>query len=319
MDARRGGGDSLDQPGRRPIDRRPQKEFRVALSVLPRRPWERWRARPGWRPDGPSSGSSTTARPTGPSSSSGDARRVSSALRSEVARRRLAKTPEHTPAMSEQKELLRHAEASLREAEAKILLVKKWEPVLQQAVLEYPGQHPPDLRPRRRPASPTPMHLLGQLVDILEAYRPNRAPVGRTARARIGIRTDRGGDPRSGRGRTAFGRVGARGRGGNDPGARRPRTDRLIQTDIVGGPRPMPNANVMAGSNRLRHAHPGGRRAAGWPPRSTWNDVGPAAVRGAVPQAARPGDRRGGDRARRSSPRSSTGSAATYPIGVASK
>ncbi len=56
--------------------------------------------------------------------------------RAEVARRRLAKTPEHTPAMSEQKELLRVAENALREAEAKIVLIKKWEPALQQAVLE---------------------------------------------------------------------------------------------------------------------------------------------------------------------------------------
>ena len=55
-------------------------------------------------------------------------REAVASARAEVSRRQLAKTPEHTPAMSEQKELLRKAEAGLREAEAKVVLVKKWEP-----------------------------------------------------------------------------------------------------------------------------------------------------------------------------------------------
>ncbi|WP_435008101.1 hypothetical protein P12x_005376 [Tundrisphaera lichenicola] len=100
--------------------------------------------------------------------------RVASA-RSEVARRRLAKTPEHNPAMSEQKELLRVAEASLREAEAKAILVKKWEPMLQQAVLEFQAsiRRISDLAAGDIPRA---MHLLGRLVDALEAYTRTAPP-----------------------------------------------------------------------------------------------------------------------------------------------
>src|SRR4051794_2079332 len=100
-----------------------------------------------------------------------------SSARSEVARRRLAKTPEHTPAFSEQKELLRAAEAALREAEAKVALIKKWEPALQQAVLELHASI-------RRIADlagtdiPRASHLLGRLVDALEAYLREPTPSG---------------------------------------------------------------------------------------------------------------------------------------------
>ncbi|MCA1695290.1 MAG: hypothetical protein LC749_11460, partial [Actinobacteria bacterium] len=59
--------------------------------------------------------------------------------RSEVFRRKLAKTDDYTPALSEQKELLRKAEASLQDAVFRAGLVKKWESALQQAVLEYQG------------------------------------------------------------------------------------------------------------------------------------------------------------------------------------
>ncbi len=94
--------------------------------------------------------------------------RVASA-RSEVARRRLMKTADSTPAISEQKEILRQAEASLREAESKIVLLRKWEPILQQAVLEYRAG-------TRRIADlagggvPRALHLLTRLVDALEGY-----------------------------------------------------------------------------------------------------------------------------------------------------
>jgi hypothetical protein len=97
--------------------------------------------------------------------------------RAEVARRRLAKTPEHTPAMSEQKELLRRAEARLREAEMKVALIKKWEPALQLAVLELYAS----IR-RIGDLSGTDIArasmLLGRLVDALEAYVREAPPTG---------------------------------------------------------------------------------------------------------------------------------------------
>jgi hypothetical protein len=100
-----------------------------------------------------------------------------SSARAEVARRKLAKTPEYTPAFSEQKELLRKAEAGLREAEAKVALIKKWEPALQQAVLElYAGiRRIGDLAGTDIPRASM---LLERLVDALEAYVREAPPSG---------------------------------------------------------------------------------------------------------------------------------------------
>ena len=97
--------------------------------------------------------------------------------RAEVARRRLAKTPEHTPAFSEQKELLRKAEAGLREAELKVALIKKWEPALQLAVLELHAsiRRIGDLSGADVPRGSM---LLGRLVDALEAYLRETPPTG---------------------------------------------------------------------------------------------------------------------------------------------
>jgi hypothetical protein len=87
----------------------------------------------------------------------------------EVFRRKLAKTDDYSPAMSEQKELLRRAQASLEDAERRATLVKKWEPALQQAALEYKAS----TRRIKNMASgdvPRAMILLDKLIDALEAY-----------------------------------------------------------------------------------------------------------------------------------------------------
>jgi hypothetical protein len=96
-------------------------------------------------------------------------RELVSQAQAEVFRRKLGKTADYTPAMSEQKELLRKAEAGLREAEARAALVKKWEPALQQAVLEYHGS----IRRIKDLASgdvPRALIALGCMIDALEAY-----------------------------------------------------------------------------------------------------------------------------------------------------
>lgn len=100
-----------------------------------------------------------------------------SSARAEVARRMLAKTPENTPAMSEQKELLRKAEAALREAEAKVVLIKKWEPALQLGVLELHA----GIRRISDLAGTDVVRasmLLGRLVEALEAYVLEAPPSG---------------------------------------------------------------------------------------------------------------------------------------------
>jgi hypothetical protein len=97
--------------------------------------------------------------------------------RAEVMRRKMAKTPEHTPAFSEQKELLRKAEAGLHEAEAKVALIKKWEPAIQQAVLEL---HAGIRRISDLSGTDTARAslLLERIVDALEAYTRVAAPTG---------------------------------------------------------------------------------------------------------------------------------------------
>lgn len=98
---------------------------------------------------------------------------------SEVFRRKLAKTADNTPAMSEQKELLRKAEAALKDAEYRVTLVKKWEPALQQAVLEYQAT-------TRRISNlaggdvPRAMAVLERMIIALEAYLNLTSPSGPT-------------------------------------------------------------------------------------------------------------------------------------------
>ncbi len=97
--------------------------------------------------------------------------------RSELFRRQLAKTPEYSPSCSEQKENLRKAEERLHEAEMRAALVKKWEPALQQAVLEYHGS----IRRIKDLSSgdvPRAMVRLSRMIDALEAYLRVAPPSG---------------------------------------------------------------------------------------------------------------------------------------------
>ena len=92
-----------------------------------------------------------------------------SQAKAEVFRRKLAKTADYTPSMSEQNELLRRAEVSLQDAETRAALVKKWEPALQQAALEYRAS----TRRISNFASGDVLRaaaLLDRLIDALEGY-----------------------------------------------------------------------------------------------------------------------------------------------------
>jgi hypothetical protein len=97
--------------------------------------------------------------------------------KAEVFRRKLAKTADYTPSMSEQQELLRRAEASLQDAETRAALVKKWEPALQQAALEYRASN----RRISNFASGDLLRaaaLLDRLIDALEGYLHVALPTG---------------------------------------------------------------------------------------------------------------------------------------------
>jgi hypothetical protein len=111
-------------------------------------------------------------------------REAVAAAQAEVFRRKLAQSRDHTPAYSEQKEILRKAEANLRDAEMRAALVKKWQPALQQAVLEYRAS-------TRRMADisrgdvPRAMAVLVKMIDALEAYLRVAPPSGVSAPSRL--------------------------------------------------------------------------------------------------------------------------------------
>jgi hypothetical protein len=97
--------------------------------------------------------------------------------RADVFRRNLQKRPDHNPAMSEQKEALRKAEASLQDAEKRLVLVRKWQPMLRHAVLEYHAsvQRLKDLAAGDVPSG---VNLLTRIIDALEAYLQVAPPSG---------------------------------------------------------------------------------------------------------------------------------------------
>ncbi len=97
--------------------------------------------------------------------------------KAEVFRRRLRKTPEYSPSLSEPMEILRRAEASLQDAEKRLLQVRKWQPLFYQAVLEYHGsiQRIKDLAASDVPRALT---VLTRMIDALEAYLRVTPPPG---------------------------------------------------------------------------------------------------------------------------------------------
>jgi hypothetical protein len=99
------------------------------------------------------------------------------AAKSEVFRRQLQKKPDYSPSMSEPMEILRKAEASLQEAEKRLTMVRKWQPLFQQAVLEYHGSIQ---RIKELAAADVPraVNLLSRLIDALEAYLQLAPPSG---------------------------------------------------------------------------------------------------------------------------------------------
>ena len=100
--------------------------------------------------------------------------------RAEVFKRNLQKRADYTPPMSEQKENLRKAEASLQDAEKRLAAVKKWQPLFRQAVLEYHGSIQ-RLKDAAAGDLPLAVNLLTRLIDSLEAYLRVTAPSGAVA------------------------------------------------------------------------------------------------------------------------------------------
>ena len=105
------------------------------------------------------------------------AARAGALARAEVFKKNLQKRPDYNPPMSEQKENLRKAEASLQDAEKRLAAVKKWQPLFKQAVLEYHAsvQRIKDLAAGDIPRA---VNLLSRMIDSLEAYLRVAPPSG---------------------------------------------------------------------------------------------------------------------------------------------
>ena len=69
------------------------------------------------------------------------------------------------------------AEASLQDAEKRLILVRKWQPALQQAAIEY---HASVQRLKYMASSEVPraVALLAKIVEALEAYLQVHPPAG---------------------------------------------------------------------------------------------------------------------------------------------
>jgi hypothetical protein len=97
--------------------------------------------------------------------------------RADVFRRNIQKRPGYDPPMSEQKEALRKAEASLQDAEKRLVMVRKWQPTLRHAVLEYHASVQ-RLKDMAAGEAPSGVNLLTRIIDALEAYLQVAPPSG---------------------------------------------------------------------------------------------------------------------------------------------
>jgi hypothetical protein len=89
--------------------------------------------------------------------------------KAEVFKRKLQQKADYKPAMTEQVENLRKAEASLEDAHKRLTMVRKWQPAFKQAALEYHGSIQ-RLKTLASSDVPSAVNLLTRIIDSLEAY-----------------------------------------------------------------------------------------------------------------------------------------------------
>ncbi len=95
----------------------------------------------------------------------------------EVFRRKLAHAAGSSPAMSEQVENLKRAQASLHDAERRLQMVRKWQKAFQQVVLEYQASTR-RLHDLAAGGVPRAVLLLGRIIESLESYLRVAPPSG---------------------------------------------------------------------------------------------------------------------------------------------
>jgi hypothetical protein len=130
--------------------------------------------------------------------------RVSMA-RADLFRRKISQSNSDAISDTEQKEAVREAERRLREAEEKVITIKKWIPILEHALSEYRSQSQP-LGDRLSGRFAATLNLLERMLDTLDAYLA-MAPPTAPAPPRLRDRDDGAGAAVAG-----SARPGARGR-----------------------------------------------------------------------------------------------------------
>lgn len=98
-----------------------------------------------------------------------------SMARTELHRRRLSQQGSDAISDTEQKENVRNAQRKLEEAEQKVVLVKKWAPVLEHAISEYHSTSQP-LGDSLSGSLMNSLALLERMVASLDAYLATTAP-----------------------------------------------------------------------------------------------------------------------------------------------
>jgi hypothetical protein len=94
--------------------------------------------------------------------------RVSMA-RTELHRRQLSQSNSDAISDTEQREALREAQRKLREAEEKVITIKRWVPVLEHTISEY-HSHSQPLGDRLSGGFQSTLNLLDRMLDALDSY-----------------------------------------------------------------------------------------------------------------------------------------------------
>jgi hypothetical protein len=101
-----------------------------------------------------------------------------SIARTELHRRQLMQSNSDAISDTEQKEALREAQRKLREAEEKVITIKKWIPVIEHAISEYHCQAQP-LGDRLAGSFVATLSLMDRMLAALDSYLATAAPTTR--------------------------------------------------------------------------------------------------------------------------------------------
>jgi hypothetical protein len=98
-----------------------------------------------------------------------------STTRADLHRRRLSQSNSDAISDTDQKEALREAQRKLREAEDKVVVIKRWIPLLDHAIAEY-NSHSQPLGDRLSGSFVATLNLLDRMLDAIDSYLATAPP-----------------------------------------------------------------------------------------------------------------------------------------------